>query len=214
MYIYNKSNKSKSILSTFMNYRYFTVNGYESYNTYCIRIYTMLNLRVVLLVSIIVDSMQVRYGNDCLRSSKLVVSEIPFKDKFEQLIKGDYLDYHSCSTIKSTFAEKDVDPTLPIQENYYCPNLIADFFKDDGYDPVNQTKWPHISYKASSPGCNLFTLESSIRSNTWQRVLRPNSKMVLFGDSLTRQLFIPLDCRLHANNLVKSRNILSTYRYK
>ncbi len=55
------------------------------------------------------------------------------------------------------------------------------------------------------------TLEALHRANKLLDILKAGSKLIMFGDSLTRQLFIAIDCRIHALGLVKERRVLATY---
>jgi hypothetical protein len=100
------------------------------------------------------------------------------------------------------------------KDTYYCLH-IAESWPNQGYifKPNTMPRLQLILPKTCGMSDqNLYSVESLHRANKLlDVVLKSESKLVMFGDSLTRQLFIAIDCRLHALGLVKERRVLATY---
>jgi hypothetical protein len=99
--------------------------------------------------------------------------------------------------------------THNVPDTYSCQHIRTKW-PEQGYIAPADT-WPRLEFHPAESCAPLTTIEATFRNNVIDRILKPNSKIILFGDSKTRQLFISIDCRLNALGIVKERRVLSTY---
>jgi hypothetical protein len=126
-----------------------------------------------------------------------------------------YLDYERCTSHRN---HDIISKTSPVQDTYYCPDQIKGLWRDS--DPK-----PRLHYKPLDASClaklnpntgMLLSVEKSFENSGnsidgISKCIAPNTVFVILGDSIMRQLFTSLDCRLLALGVVKERKVLLTY---
>lgn len=175
-----------------------------------------------------------RYKNDeigrhellkCATYGKFHVHEMPPETQQSANEEHDYLLHNEC--LRNVGHDK-MSETSPIQDTYYCPELHIKWRENGELQTINREKSPRVQYILDDSNCmsaaglnassnRLYTFEKAFKDKKFNGIsecISPNSRTVMIGDSIMRQLFIPFDCRLHAIEVVKKREVLGTYVFQ